>query len=150
MSIIKPDKAENAHVWGQRCQSKHGLRDPFADSKGLGTHWLSASYGFSLSGFLQIFLLPHFHWTSILSQDIMLHPPVLCGHKLPLFALRSTVLWHQAKQSSKLWIHSLVPFPAPSPETLPWVSQIPQLSPLLWIYFFSSLDTWILSLLFNM
>lgn len=66
------------------------------DSEGLLIHWVSNLYGFSPSGFPQIFLFPHFNCSSILSHDIKLHSPILCGHKLPPFVLRSTVFWHWA------------------------------------------------------
>ena len=83
-----------------RMPKQIGAVGSHTDSEGLLIHWVSNLYGFSPSGFPQIFLFPHFNCSSILSHDIKLHSPVLCGHKLPPFVLRSTALWHWARALS--------------------------------------------------
>lgn len=98
-----------------------GAVESRTDSEGLLIHWVSNLYAFSPSGFPQIFLFPHFNCSSILSHNIKLHSPVLCGYKLPPFVLRSTVLWHWARPLSfESTLGSFLFLLFPFPEILPY------------------------------
>lgn len=153
-SVIKPEKAKNAHVWGQRWQKKSGLLNPlvwlrpFLGSS--GSNWVSnfspPEHGFFLSDFSWVFFFPFNLTLLVTSIKLSCYSLVFSvGTRLPLFALRSTAFRLRPSRILVILVtlcSIFLPHPSLPSRFFLWVSWIHQLFYYVHVLLFP--NTWII------